>query len=152
MKKKNVGSIQISQSEAQLIEQFRQHPEMMARVQSILDLAYNEAGPLKTADQVEELLIQELRRLGNTSMHQWATQAEERVSRELKDQDQSVRSRKKNIEVVVCLWVSGGAGSDLAQSEPELSSPLAATVGSHVPRAVTATPTGTDGLWLRAFL
>lgn len=95
MKKKNVGSIQISQSEAQLIEQFRQHPEMMARVQSILDLAYNEAGPLKTADQVEELLIQELRRLGNTSMHQWATQAEERVSRELKDQDQSVRSRKK---------------------------------------------------------
>jgi hypothetical protein len=42
---------------------------------------------LKTADQVERLLIQELRRLGKTSMHEWATQAEERVSRELKDQD-----------------------------------------------------------------
>jgi hypothetical protein len=95
MKKKNVGPIQISQSEAQLIEQLRQHPEMMARVQSILDIAYNEAGPLKTADQVEELLIQEMRRLGNTSMHQWATQAEERVSRELKGQDATVRSRKK---------------------------------------------------------
>jgi len=95
MKKKNVGPIQVSQSEAQLLEQLRQHPEMMARVQSILDLAYNEAGPLKTADQVEELLVQELRRLGNTSMHQWATQAEERVSRELKSQDATVRSRKK---------------------------------------------------------
>ena len=95
MKKKNVGPIQISQSEVQLLEQLRQHPEMRARVQGILDIAYNEAGPLKTADQVEELLIQELRRLGNTSMHQWATQAEERVSRELKGQDATVRSRKK---------------------------------------------------------
>jgi len=95
MKKNNVGPIQMSQSEVQLLEQLRQHPEMMARVQSILDLAYNEAGPLKSADQVEELLIQELRRLGNTSMHQWATQAEERVSRELKGQDATVRSRKK---------------------------------------------------------
>jgi hypothetical protein len=95
MKKKNVGPIQLNQSEAQLIEQLRQHPEMMARVQSILDIACNEAGAMKTADQVEELLIQELRRLGNTSMHQWATQAEERVSRELKGQDATVRSRKK---------------------------------------------------------
>jgi hypothetical protein len=95
MKKKNVDPIQISQAETQLLEQLRKHPEMMARVQSILDLAYNETGPLKTADQVEELLIQEMRRLGNTSMHQWATQAQERVSRELKAQDATVRSRKK---------------------------------------------------------
>jgi hypothetical protein len=95
MKKKSAGPIQVSQSEAQLIEQLRQHPEMLERVQSILDIAYNEAGPLKTADQVEELLIREMRHLGNTSMHQWAIQAEARVSRELKGQDTSVRSRKK---------------------------------------------------------
>lgn len=95
MKKKNAGQIQVSQSEAQLLEQLREHPQMMERVQSILDIAYDEAGPLKSADQVEELLIQEMRRLGNTSMHQWATQAEERVSRELKGQDATVRSRKK---------------------------------------------------------
>jgi hypothetical protein len=50
---------------------------------------------LKTADQVEELLIQEMRRLGNASMHQWAIQAEERVSREVKGRDATVRSRKK---------------------------------------------------------
>ena len=95
MKKKNVGPIQLSQSEAQLIEQLRQHPETMVRVQSILDIACSEAGALKTADQVEELLIQEMRRLGNASMHQWAIQAEERVSREVKGRDATVRSRKK---------------------------------------------------------
>jgi hypothetical protein len=95
MKSKNVSPLPVSPSEVQLLERLRQHPEMMERVQSILDIAYNAEGPLKSADQVEELLIAEMRRLGNTSMHQWATQAEERVSRELKAQDATVRRRKK---------------------------------------------------------
>ena len=46
---------------------------MLSRVQSILDLAYATNGPLRSADEVEELLIQELRQLGHTTMHQWAT-------------------------------------------------------------------------------
>jgi hypothetical protein len=41
------------------------------------------------------LLIRELRQLGHTSMNQWATQAEQRVSEELKGQDVTLRSRKK---------------------------------------------------------
>lgn len=81
--------------ETQLIQQLRQQPELLARVQNILDLARATNGPLKTADEVEELLIQELRQLGHATMHQWATQAEERVSIELKGQDATVRSRKK---------------------------------------------------------
>jgi hypothetical protein len=95
MKSKPVSPTAVSAAEAQLLERLRQHPEMMERVQSILEIAYNTEGPLKSADQVEELLIQEMRRLGNTSMHQWATQAEQRVSRELKAQDGTVRSRNR---------------------------------------------------------
>jgi hypothetical protein len=95
MKMQKAGPKGFSQSEAQLIDQLRQHPEMMARVQSILELARNADGPLKTADEVEALLIQELRQLGNTSMNQWAMQAEERVSHELKAHDPTIRSRKK---------------------------------------------------------
>jgi hypothetical protein len=95
MKKKDAGPISVNSAEAQLLAQLRQHPAMMERVQRILDIACNNEGPLKTADQVEELLIQEMRRLGNSSMQQWATQAEERVARELQGQDATVRSRKK---------------------------------------------------------
>ena len=95
MKKQKVGTNEFSQSEVQLIEQLRQHPEMLARVQSILELTRNANGPLKTADEVEGLLIQEMRQLGNTSMAEWARQAEERVSNELQGLDASVRSRKK---------------------------------------------------------
>jgi hypothetical protein len=95
MKKKNAGPIELSPAEVQLIEQLRQQPELKERLQSILDLTRNAHGPLMTADEVEGLLIQELRRLGNTSMQQWATGAEARVSHELKGQDPTVRSRKK---------------------------------------------------------
>jgi hypothetical protein len=95
MKKKKSSPPQLSENEIQLIEQLRQHPEMMLRVQSILDLAHNAEGPLKTADQVEELLVQEMRQLGSATLHHWAAQAEERVSAELKEQDPTVGSRKK---------------------------------------------------------
>jgi hypothetical protein len=67
---------------------------MMVRVQSILDITRNE-GDLKTADEVEELLVEEMRRLGGATLRHWATQAEERVSSELQSQDATVRSRKK---------------------------------------------------------
>ena len=95
MKSKKVGPDKLSQQEMEFIEQLREHPEMMARFESILKLTRNEEGPLKSADEVEELLIEEVRRLGNTSMNQWARQAEERVSQEIKSQDPTVRSRKK---------------------------------------------------------
>jgi hypothetical protein len=95
MKSKSVSLPRVSAAELQVLERLRQHPEMMERFQSILEIAYDTEGPLKSADQVEELLIQEMRRLGNTSMHQWATQAEQRVSREVKAQDATVRRRKK---------------------------------------------------------
>jgi hypothetical protein len=95
MKHASNGGYEFSQREVQLIEQLRQEPEMMERLQSILELTRSVDGPLKTADQVEELLIKELRRLGNTTLCQWATQAEARVSNELKAQDPTIRSRKK---------------------------------------------------------
>jgi hypothetical protein len=94
MKKKSVVQ-EFTSAEMKLVEQLRQHPEMMVRVQGIMEIARNEDGPLKTADEVEELLIQEMRQLGNATMGQWASQAEERVSRELKRQDPTVLSRKK---------------------------------------------------------
>jgi len=86
---------ELTPQEIRFMQQLRQHPEMWARMQSILELTRAADGPLPTADEVEEVLIQELRQLGNTTMNQWATQAEERVSSELKEQDATVRSRKK---------------------------------------------------------
>jgi len=85
----------LSETERRLIEGLRQRPQMMERFQSILELANSQEGPLLSADEVEELLIEEVRKLGNDTMSQWAVSAEERVGRELKEQDKTLRSRKK---------------------------------------------------------
>jgi hypothetical protein len=95
MTKKIMVASELKPAEVRLIEQLRQHPEMLERVQSILEITSSTTGPLKTADEVEALLIEEMRQLGNRSMSQWAAHAEERVSKELKEQDPTVRSRKK---------------------------------------------------------
>lgn len=95
MKQKKTAQNGISAQESRLVEKLREHPEILARVQSILEIAGSQDGPLKTADEVEELLIEEMRRLGNVTMKEWATQAEERVSNELKSGDHTILSRKK---------------------------------------------------------
>ena len=93
--KKQSDAKKFTPLETQLIEQLRVHPEMMVRVQSIMAIARHAEGPVKTADEVEERLIEEMRRLGHVTLSQWAIQAEERVSTELQRQDPTVRSRKK---------------------------------------------------------
>ena len=90
MKTKKADPNELTQPETRLIEQLRKHPEMMVRVQSIMEIARNADGPLKTADEVEELLIEEMRQLGNVTLSHWAIQAEERVSTELQSQDPTV--------------------------------------------------------------
>jgi len=86
---------QLSRQEQQLIERLRRHPELMERFQSILEISVNADGPIKTADEVEALLIEEMRRLGNTTMGSWAAKVEERLSNELQHREMSVRARKK---------------------------------------------------------
>jgi uncharacterized protein with PhoU and TrkA domain len=85
----------LSPSELSLIRRLRKQPKMMERVQRILEIANSSEGPLKTADEIEELLLEEMRRLGNDTMTEWATQAEKRVGQELQEQDPTVRKRKK---------------------------------------------------------
>ena len=86
---------QLSPQEAQLIEQLREHPDLMERFQRILQISSNAEGPIKKADEVEALLIAELRQLGNTTMGSWAARAEERLGRQFKEEHPAARARKK---------------------------------------------------------
>jgi hypothetical protein len=95
MEDKNSNPQNLSQSEIHLIKRLRQQPRMMERVERILEIANSTEGPLKTADQIEELLLEEMRRLGNETMTEWATQAEKRVGEELKKEDPTLLKRKK---------------------------------------------------------
>lgn len=94
MKKERSPKSELSPQERQLIERLRQRPEMMTRVQSILDLA-REAHGAMTADQVEALLVEEMRKLGHSTMREWAGGVQERLSADLQQKEATLRSRKK---------------------------------------------------------
>jgi hypothetical protein len=95
MKDKHPKPTRLSTEELQLIEQLREHPELMDRFKTILGITGSPEGPLKRADEVEGLLIEEMRRLGKTSMESWAGQTERRLTEQLKAKDSSANVRKK---------------------------------------------------------
>lgn len=146
---KKTKAIALTPEETRLMEQLRQHPEIKERLRSILEIAGSEGGADEDGRSGgEELLVEEMRRLGHVTMTQWATQAEERLSTELKRQDPTARSRKKNADVVVCLWTGGGEGEDLVQSHPALPASVSAGLGRHAARTVATAGAGPDRLWL----
>jgi hypothetical protein len=95
MKNKLLHRSQLSTEELQLIERLRQHPELMERFQSILEITASGDGPVKRADEIEELLIEQMRRLGNASLASWTSRAEKTLGAQLQQKDPSAGVRKK---------------------------------------------------------
>lgn len=81
--------------EQRLIEQLRKHPQLLERLETIVGISAAEGEKLQTADEVEERLVEEIRRLGNEVMGQWAEHAEARVGQELVHRQPGVGVKKK---------------------------------------------------------
>lgn len=111
--------IQLSEEEIRHIEMLRQRPELRERFEAILAISHVE-GEVRSADEVEELLIEEVRKLGNASMKQWAKEAEARVGQQHQEKTPGSYSGKKTAELVVRLWESGSRGADMAEFPAEL--------------------------------
>ncbi len=95
MKSKKSDPPTLNAAELKLIEQLRQHPELFERVRSILEITASAEGTVKKADEIEALLIEEMRRLGHTTMEAWAGKAEQTLGAELNRKDASASVRKK---------------------------------------------------------
>ena len=95
MKHKKSDQPPLNAAELQLIEQLRNHPELFERVRSILEITASAEGTIKQADEIEALLIQEVRRLGHATMETWAGKAEQTLAAELKQKDACASVRKK---------------------------------------------------------
>lgn len=95
MKKQKAKSADLTERELTLIEHLRQHPELRERFEAIVEITLNSSGPIKTADEVEGLVIDEVRRLGHTTMGDWAVNTEARLGQDLKQKDPSVYIGKK---------------------------------------------------------
>ncbi len=95
MKHKQSHPPTLNATEVQLIERLRKYPELLERVRSILEIAASAEESIKSADEIEALLIEEMRRLGHATLETWAGRAEQTLADQLKQKDASASVRKK---------------------------------------------------------
>lgn len=95
MKDKHPQQAKLTNEELHLIEQLRKRPQLLERFGSILEISDSAEGPIKTADEIEALLIEEMRRLGNATMSSWASGAERNLAEQLVKKDPTASARKK---------------------------------------------------------
>jgi hypothetical protein len=95
MKKKPSPQPTLNASELQLIEQLRKYPELFERVRAILELTASAEGSPRKADEIEALLIEEMRRLGHATMENWASRAEQTLAEQLRQKESCASVRKK---------------------------------------------------------
>jgi hypothetical protein len=96
MKDKHPTQSSLTTAELKLFEQLRAHPERMERFQSILEISDHADGPVKRADEIEALLIEEMRRLGNTTHGKLGQQGRNNFGRTVKAEGfDGCRTQKK---------------------------------------------------------
>ena len=58
--------------EQHLINRLKQHPKLLDRMEALLNVVENSAGDCTKADDAEQYVIEELRKMGNDALHCWA--------------------------------------------------------------------------------
>jgi hypothetical protein len=79
----------------QLLKKIEDQPEILGQLERILQIVENETGEAMTADEAEELLVWEMRRLGQIAMGSWARRKESRLEAEYNGQSRMVKREKK---------------------------------------------------------
>ena len=64
----------------QLSERLEAHPELKKYVEVMLDIAEDVTGMLKKADDAEIKVVENMRKMGATLLHEWATHQENAVT------------------------------------------------------------------------
>lgn len=90
-------SLSLNQEQTRLLEGFASHPELMKRFLRILSLADEpgEDGAIRSADEVETLLIEQTRLLGKETLESWAQRVERQVSEQHKATLPGMQQREK---------------------------------------------------------
>ena len=77
----------------ELMERLESHPEMLERFETILDLA--ESDETGSFDEIEERLVEEVRRLGGDTLEAWLERREERIGEATRAEMPGTQQREK---------------------------------------------------------
>lgn len=93
---KNDKDLNQEEQAKRLAQELCAHPRLRERVEAILNLVRSDDGPIRKADDVEKLLVPEVRKLGQNAMQEWALGAEARAAAQLqRDSPDALCLKKK---------------------------------------------------------
>ncbi len=78
-----------------LLEQLQQHPALHDRIAALLQVVENVDGRAVKADEAEERVAEELRRLGQEALEAWAQRKEQRLCAAYETRRDYQRKEKK---------------------------------------------------------
>lgn len=77
-------------------EKLKNHPKLQKRFSEILNITENTSGELITADEAEGKTIEEVRKLGQEVMQDWASSQQQKQAEELVKKHPTHKPIKKN--------------------------------------------------------
>jgi hypothetical protein len=83
-------------SDEELMARLSRHPEIKSRMAALLDAVENTSGDLRLADDAEDRLLEEMRRLGQESMQAWAQGQVHETEQEVRHGGRARSNGKKN--------------------------------------------------------
>ena len=84
------------QRKTSLEERLREHPQLRARIERLLDVVENTQGEVVKADEAEQRCVEELRKMGQAALQAWATGQAEQSERYWSARAGVSRKAKKN--------------------------------------------------------
>ena len=94
-----VSAMPLSES---LEERLNHHPELKAKIESLISVVENAEGDLIKASEAEQRVIEEIRQLGQAALQGWATRQNQRQQNEfIQSNPQAQRTRKKTSTGIV---------------------------------------------------
>jgi hypothetical protein len=78
-----------------LDERLREYPELRVRIEELVEIVENDDGNVVKADDAEERVVQEIRRIGQEALQGWAERKHRRLVREFDEREGVSRKEKK---------------------------------------------------------
>lgn len=78
-----------------LLTRLSHHPQLRERIETLLNIVDNVAGDCAKADAAEQAVIEELRKLGNAALQEWAEQAVHQAVENVRAQQPTLQGNGK---------------------------------------------------------
>lgn len=92
-------------------ERMKDHPGLRERFEAILDIAENKSGKLITANQAEGKAIEEIEKLGQELLREWALKRQEKAIEKVKETHPNAKSHEKKTLLANDIWKNRDRGN-----------------------------------------